>query len=536
MNKKADFEIFSPLTHGVLNKCSEFLTIQKNTIHHLPYYSPVAIARGIKGRYYFGFKLANYVKVLHYDSWECKQIEKFEPDFSESVLGQTNVAVIEFPLEKFEVTDKVTIYLGFTNGFIVEWDQTRNSHVKILNFDPAEKAPYRLTENIRLFFPIPNAATFFVQTSANVLIEYATEIIQPESKDIYNIIAEYDEIDLFKRQPKDEIYKFSAGHINRGCVLDKFGKASFYYSKIEQPTEDDEQAPQKKTVGKKVDCDSEDPKRVAIKNWWKFSVNLINDLKLVKSKGIFKYKSEDNSEKATDDQIYCLIAGNDSHLRIIEQTNNEPVLSWKYEGPGQNSMALNSTEDLLAIGTQDDAVLLVNLNNFSVAKFEIHQSFVTQVHFLDIHEFADRSNVSIPKSVNRIVSGSMDGSFSVIDIDTDKFEWPISKSKKPNLEKVSYSNTFRTSNKVNTYNSNYLYSDVGNSLNPIVEINSNFDNNKFHYEVFKHRNMVYGSGINRQLDNWFGIGCYYGDIFQLKFKTSRSVSSKNGGNSALLKN
>ena len=98
------------------------MTIQKNTIHHLPYYSPVAIARGIKGRYYFGFKLANYVKVLHYDSWECKQIEKFEPDFSESVLGQTNVAVIEFPLEKFEVTDKVTIYLGFTNGFIVEWD------------------------------------------------------------------------------------------------------------------------------------------------------------------------------------------------------------------------------------------------------------------------------------------------------------------------------------------------------------------------------------------------------------------------------
>ena len=135
-------------------------------------------------------------------------------------------------------------------------------------------------------------------------------------------------------------------------------------------------------------------------------------------------------------------------------------------------MALNSTEDLLAIGTQDDAVLLVNLNNFSVAKFEIHQSFVTQVHFLDIHEFADRSNVSIPKSVNRIVSGSMDGSFSVIDIDTDKFEWPISKSKKPNLEKVSYSNTFRTSNKVNTHNSNYLYSDVGNSLNPIVEVSS----------------------------------------------------------------
>ena len=61
--------------------------------------------------------------------------------------------------------------------------------------------------------------------------------------------------------------------------------------------------------------------------------------------------------------MLCFIAGNDGYLRVIDLTNDRPIFLWKYEGVGLNGINISQEEDIVCIGTQDDAVVILNLEN-----------------------------------------------------------------------------------------------------------------------------------------------------------------------------
>ena len=175
-----------------------------------------------------------------------------------------------------------------------------------------------------------------------------------------------------------------------------------------------------------------------IKAWWKFNICCINQLLLIRTN---KFTNDSIKSVLTDlkddkiERLLAFIVANDGYLRIIDLTNDRPIFLWKYEGSGLNSICINKNENLIAMGTQDDSIVLMNLENLCTAKFEIHKSFVTQLGFMDIFNYGKAQKIDIPKGVQRIMAGSMDGTFSIIDIDMYKFKWT---KELPKFEKLRY--------------------------------------------------------------------------------------------------
>jgi len=59
----------------------------------------------------------------------------------------------------------------------------------------------------------------------------------------------------------------------------------------------------------------------------------------------------------------------------------KPLACVKADFGAFNCMTLSKDQKLLAAGGQDDSITIVNLNNFSAFKLEIHKSFISQCRF-----------------------------------------------------------------------------------------------------------------------------------------------------------
>ncbi len=71
----------------------------------------------------------------------------------------------------------------------------------------------------------------------------------------------------------------------------------------------------------------------------------------------------------------------DGFLRIYNYSNMKPLACVKADFGAFNCMTLSKDQKLLAAGGQDDSITIVNLNNFSAFKLEIHKSFISQCRF-----------------------------------------------------------------------------------------------------------------------------------------------------------
>ena len=161
-----------------------------------------------------------------------------------------------------------------------------------------------------------------------------------------------------------------------------------------------------------------------------------------------------------------------------------------------------------------------------MVRFEIYNSFVTEIGVIGLEGYSKGSGKEISKNVRRVVAGCMDGSFSVIDMDFDSWEWPRTK---PEIEKFSYKVLTGKEGKGRVTN-NSVYAGVNLLDNPgsYEDVTwEDFEEKKFlSVRMLQHPMMTYGAGKVLVVDNLLAMSCYYGDIFMFRFRTSRSAHKK----------
>lgn len=164
---------------------------------------------------------------------------------------------------------------------------------------------------------------------------------------------------------------------------------------------------------------------------WRFNIGHITSMKIVavrknwidgSQQGFSMFKSRnvqfpeaDLKEKVSD--LICIFTGNDGYLRVFSLVTNQYLLVSEYMYGGLNWVDLNEEHSMMAIATQDDSVIILNLETSSALKVSIHNSFVTYCGFhSQLSSLMTSKMMGDFKHVCRVFACAMDGSMSVIDL------------------------------------------------------------------------------------------------------------------------
>jgi len=117
--------------------------------------------------------------------------------------------------------------------------------------------------------------------------------------------------------------------------------------------------------------------------YYKFQANCITDI-LMDSHPNFRrnllahIEEEEKSEDCKDDSLIVLaFTAFDGWFRLYDFERKEPLLCLKSDFGSFNSLVFSDDRNLVALGGQDDAITLLNLQTKSALKLEAHRSFVT---------------------------------------------------------------------------------------------------------------------------------------------------------------
>jgi len=319
----------------------------------------------------FAFQTSSTISLI-----KCENIIKWnvfsQIDLKDPSVQKLTISHFEFLPSASENFDSYTkeMLIGYRNGMIVHINYLENSILNKFNvLEMEEREKIISVQSIIINPKTPN--NFYVLFSNSLLMQYSiekTEENQPFLEEKSRIV---DKKKAAKNKNKSFIKEnnFEINH-NKYEGMHEF---NFHY-------------------GRNLDKLAKNPM-----NFMFFKCNAISEAKIL----------QNNYFRKLGIEMILAFVGYDGFLRIYDLEQKKPLISFKSNYGGFNNLFFNKTGDLVALSGQDDNIVILSLSNYAYLTIEGHKSFITKVVLNDIDE----------KHV-RVIAGSMDGTFSITDINT----------------------------------------------------------------------------------------------------------------------
>ena len=367
-------KIETPL-ENVANFGTFLVNLNTNSQSIKPFYSQCSITN-IKDNFkLFAFQTSSTVSLI-----KCENLNKWsvfaQIDLKDSTVQKQLIAHFEFLPSPSENLDSYTkeMMIGYRNGLILHINYLDNAVIN--KFNVVNEEGEKLVSVQTILFNPKTHTNFYVLFSNSLLMKYSLEKA-PENQAFLEeksrIVDKKKTIgkNKLKGMVKDNTYEINSHkfegspelNFRSGNNMDKVAKnpMNFYYF---------------------INC------------------NAISEA-VFNQNNFFK--------KFSVDLIFAFV-GYDGYLRIYDLEQNKALYSFKSNFGGFNNLNFNNSGELVVLSGHDDNVVVFNLSNQNYLTIEGHKSFISKVLITDIDD-----------KYIRVYAGSMDGTFSITDINLNDY-------------------------------------------------------------------------------------------------------------------
>lgn len=337
-------------------------------------------------------------------------------------IEKATICACKFQVSTAVKEKPVNFFLGYSNGSFIRMDTSSPSKpLQLYNMNQSKVTSLCQVDITSFVMPEQYTDTFYV-LARNTLLEYTAAEGCSDCESDYDVIKSIRNHEFFiedkylKGIEKKKLTAFGQQHFKERPGL-SYVWADFAAKPYRAPISS-------------AELESAGHKKLLL-SAWRFNIGHITSMKIMavrdnwidsSKKGFPMFKSRkvqfgesDQKGKVTD--LICIFTGNDGYLRVFSLLKNQYLLVSEYLYGGLNWVDINEEHTLMAIATQDDSVIILNLESSSALKVSIHSSFVTYCGFhTQLTSLISSKLLGDFNYTSRVFACSMDGTMSVIDL------------------------------------------------------------------------------------------------------------------------